>query len=104
VKVSLDTPEIALGVSEGLRRLIDGVAAGNDELDPDALEMIARAAEVAARMRSPVDLWFAQNASFRLLQRLPGLHERAADGDARAIRIVGNLQRLAGALRLAVPA
>lgn len=103
VKVSLDTPEIALAASEGLRRLIDSVAAATGELDPNALDIIARAAEVAARMRSPVDLWFAQNASFRLLGRLPALHQLASSGDARAAQTIANLTRLASALRLAVP-
>src|SRR5262249_41760256 len=49
VKVSLDTPEIALAVSDGLRHLIDRVGA-DGEIDPAALETVARAAEVAARM------------------------------------------------------
>jgi len=96
VRVSLDTPEIALAASEGLRRLLERVAA-DGELDPIALETCARAVEVAARMRSAVDLWFAQNATFKLLERLPELRRR---GDATA----GDLERLARALRLAVPA
>ena len=54
-------------------------------------------------MRSSVDLWFAQNASFRLLARLPALHRRAASGDAAAGAAAANLERLAGALRLAIP-
>jgi len=103
VKVSLDTPEIALAASEGLRRLLDGFAAGDGELDPTMLETITHAAEVAARMRSSVDLWFAQNASFRLLSRLPGLRARATAGDAEAAAAVANLVRLASALRLAIP-
>jgi hypothetical protein len=102
VRVSLDTPEIALAASEGLRRVIDRVAGPGGELDGDALETVARATEVAARMRSGVDLWFAQNATFRLLDRLPDLRRRAAEGDARAAQAVADLERLAGALRLAV--
>jgi hypothetical protein len=97
VKVSLDTPEIALAASEGLRRLIDRVGA-EGELDGSALETVARAAEVAARMKSAVDLWFAQNATWRLLERLPELRRR---GDTKA---AADLERLARALRLAVPA
>ena len=94
VKISLDTPEIALAASEGLQRLIERV--GRGELDPMALDTVARAAEVAARMKSGVDLWFAQNATWRLLGRLPALrisNRNAAD----------HLERLARALRLAIP-
>jgi hypothetical protein len=93
VRVSLDTPEIALAASEGLRHLIDRVAAGG-ELDPLALETIVRAAEITARMKSVVDLWFAQNATWKLLQRLPELH---ASGQTKA---AADLERLAKALRL----
>ena len=103
VKVSLDTPEIALAASEGLRRLIDRVAAHGD-LDPSSLETVARAAEVAARMKSSVDLWFAQNATWRLLERLPELRARAKQGDVRSAQGVTELERLARTLRLAVPA
>jgi hypothetical protein len=103
VKVSLDTPEIALAASEGLRRLIDRVAATGD-LDPGALETVARAAEVASRMKTPVDLWFAQNATWRLLERLPQLRMRARTGDSTAGQAATELERLARSLRLAVPA
>jgi hypothetical protein len=103
VKVDLDTPEIALAASEGLRRLIDRVAA-NGDIDPAALETVTRAAEVAARMKTPVDLWFAQNATWRLLERLPALRVRAKTGDATAGQSAVELERLARALRLAVPA
>jgi hypothetical protein len=106
VKVSLDTPEIALAASEGLRRLLDRVAAheeGPAGLDPVALDTVARAAEIAARMKSAVDLWFAQNATWRLLDRLPELRRRAKGGDPIAARAAGDLERLARALRLAVP-
>jgi hypothetical protein len=102
VKVNLDTPEIALAASEGLRRLIDRVAAG--DLDPGPLEVVARAAEVAARMKTPVDLWFAQNATWRLLGRLPQLRARAKTGDVTAQQAATELERLARSLRLAVPA
>jgi uncharacterized protein DUF3536/glycosyl hydrolase family 57 len=102
VKVSLDTPEIALAASEGLRRLIDQVTAPDGTLDVAALEAVARAAEVAARMRSAVDLWFAQNATWRLLDRLPDLRRRATAGDAISAQGAANLERLARALRLAV--
>ena len=101
VKVSLDTPEIALAASEGLRRLIDRVGA-NGELDASALDTVARAAEVAARMKSAVDLWFAQNATWRLLDRLPELRVRGAS-DPVAAKAALDLERLARALGLAVP-
>jgi hypothetical protein len=102
VKVSLDTAEIALAASEGLRHLIDRVAR-EGELDPVALDTVARAAEVAARMTSAVDLWFAQNATFRLLARLPDLRRRGDAGEARAAMVSADLERLARALKLAVP-
>jgi hypothetical protein len=104
VRVSLDTPEIALAASEGLRRLIDRVAAGDPTaLDPTALDTVARAAEVAARMKSSVDLWFAQNATWQLLGRLVELRRRGAAGDRVAAQEAADLERLARALRLAVP-
>jgi hypothetical protein len=99
VKVSLDTAEIALAASEGLRHLIDRVAR-DGELDPVALDTVARAAEVAARMTSQVDLWFAQNATFKLLSRLPELRRRNSPADTACI---ADLERLARALKLAVP-
>jgi alpha-amylase/alpha-mannosidase (GH57 family) len=101
VKVNLDTPEIALAASEGLRHLIERVAA-DGELDGAALETVSRAAEVAARMKTKVDLWFAQNATFKLLDRLPALRNRAAS-DAKTRAMLSDLERLATALRLAVP-
>jgi hypothetical protein len=101
-EVSLDTPEIALAASEGLRRLIERVVAPDGTLDAAALETIARAAEVATRMRSAVDLWFAQNATSRLLDRLPDLRRRAQAGDDAAGQVASHLERLARALRLSV--
>ena len=102
VQVSLDTPDIALAASEGLRGLLERVARDDGELDLDVLETITAAAEVAARMRSAVDLWFAQNATWRLLVRLPALQQRAGDGDVAAARASAGLEKLAGILRLAV--
>ena len=101
VRVSLDTPEIALAASDGLRRLIDGM--GANELDPAALDTVSRAAEVASRMKTKVDLWFAQNATFGLLSRLPDLRTRGAAGDLKAAAAATNLERLARALQLSVP-
>jgi hypothetical protein len=101
IKVGLDTPEIALAASDALRRLIERLH--GDGLDPTGLEIVSRAAEVASRMKSSVDLWFAQNATWRLLDRLPDLRTRAAGGDATAAGLAEDLERLAKALRLAVP-
>jgi hypothetical protein len=101
-QVSLDTPEIALAASDGLRRLIERVAGPDGSLDGAALDTIARAAEAASRMRSGVDLWFAQNATWRLLDRLPDLRRRGVAGDAASAQAATNLERLARALRLAV--
>jgi len=98
VQVELDTAEIALAASEALRRLIDRLAdPATGDLDPAALDTVARAADVAARMHSAVDLWFAQNATWRLLERVPAL--RVAGKTA----MVTDLERLARALGLAVP-
>jgi hypothetical protein len=102
VKVSLDTPEIALAASEGLRRVLGQVAAPDGTLDLAALDTVARAAEVATRMRSAVDLWFAQNEAWKLVDRLPDLRRRARAGDDEAQRAVEGLERLARALRIAV--
>jgi hypothetical protein len=105
VRVNLDTPEIALAASEGLRRLIDDLAASPDgALDPAALDTLARAADVAIRMKSAVDLWFAQNATWRLLERMPELRRRATAGDRLAAQAAADLERLARALRLSVRA
>jgi hypothetical protein len=103
VKVTLDNAEIAHAASEGLRRLIDRIERPDGELDATALDTVARAAEVATRMKSAVDLWFAQNATFRLLGRLPELRRRART-DQNAAQQVADLERLARALRIAVPA
>jgi hypothetical protein len=102
VKVSLDTPEIALAASEGLHRLLDRVVKADGELDAAALEAAASAAEVATRMKSTVDLWFAQNTTHQLLARLPALDRAAAAGDSDASTIAVQLRRLAAALRLAI--
>lgn len=94
VQVSLDTPEIALAASEALRRVLDRLGVSGGAIDPAALEAAARAAEVAARMKSGVDLWFAQNATWRLLRRRAELRDPSA---------LASLERLAAALRIMVP-
>jgi hypothetical protein len=54
-------------------------------------------------MRSGVDLWFAQNGTFRLLRRMPELRRQAAAGDLKAARLAEDLQRLATTLQIAAP-
>jgi hypothetical protein len=83
--------------------VIDRVAGPDGELDAAALETVARAAEVATRMKSGVDLWFVENATFQLLRRLPELRRRAGAGDVVARQLAGDLERLAQALRIAAP-
>ncbi|MBL9017073.1 MAG: DUF3536 domain-containing protein [Myxococcales bacterium] len=100
VRVSLDTPEIALAASEGLRLLLARIE-DDGQLDAEVLEMVNAAAEVATRMKSSVDLWSAQNVTWRLLRRLPDL--RGKQGDGVTARAAAALERLAGTLRLAVP-
>ena len=102
VRVSLDTPEIALAASEGLQRLLAGVITEDGELDAARLEVAASAAEVAARMKSTVDLWFAQNTTHHWLARLPALEKAAHAGDTDAQLVGTHLRRLAIALRLAI--
>lgn len=102
VRVSLDTAEIALAASEGLRILLEGVVQDDGEIDLAVLDTVIAAAEVAARMRSAVDLWTAQNMTWRLLDRLPALAHRAEAGDGSAARAAAGLEKLAGTLRLAV--
>ena len=103
VKVSLDTAEIALAASDALRRLLDRVASASGDPDPDALDTLARAAEVATRMKSGVDLWFPQNVTWKLLDRLPAMRRRAASGDGGCARAASDLESLARSLKLALP-
>ncbi len=103
VRINLDTPEIALAASEGLCRVIARVVGPDGELDATELATVARAAEVAAQMKSGLDLWFVQNATFQLLRRVPELRRLGAAGDAKAARLLADLQDLARSLRIAVP-
>ncbi len=102
VRVSLDTPEIALAASEALGLLLERVVGDGSELDAVLLDAVTAAADVAAKMRSAVDMWNAQNATWRLLKRLSELKGKAAMGDAIAGRAAAGIERLAGILRLAV--
>jgi hypothetical protein len=99
VEVDLDTPEVAYAAGVALGRVVDRLVAHPD--DVGLLEAAARAADVASRMRSAVDLWHAQNACMRLVeQRLAGW--RAAGDPASAAKLKWLVQ-LATALRLAIP-
>jgi hypothetical protein len=99
VEVTLDTPEVAYAAGIALGRVVDRLVARPDDIT--ALEAAARAADVASRMRSPVDLWHAQNACMRLVeQRL--IAWRTA-GDPASTTKARWLTQLANALRLATP-
>jgi hypothetical protein len=102
VHVSLDTPEIALAASEALGLLLERVVGDGSEIDAVLLDTVTAAADVAAKMRSAVDMWNAQNATWRLLKRLAELKGKAALGDTSAGRAAAGLEKLAGILRLAV--
>lgn len=101
VKVDLDTTEIAYAAGQALHRAIEQVAV--DAYLPRGLEQLARLAEVAVRMRSPVDLWDAQNAAWHLRSTaLPGWRTAAAAGDPDAARRVAAFERLIAAIRVRV--
>ncbi|MEZ4404099.1 MAG: DUF3536 domain-containing protein [Kofleriaceae bacterium] len=95
----LDTVEVAYLAGAALHRAIEQIA---DE-DPVALERLARLAEVAVQMRSTVDLWDAQNATWRLARAAgPRWRAAATAGDAEAGRRLRALTRLAAAIRVRV--
>jgi hypothetical protein len=101
VKVDLDRPKVAYAAGLALHRMIDHLAASPD--DPAPMERLARMAEIAASMKSPVDLWDAQNAAWKIREsELPAWRARAAGGDETAVRLVAAFTRLAQAIRLAV--
>ncbi len=102
VRVSLDTPEIALAASEALGVLLQRVVGDGSEVDAVLIDTATAAADVASKMRSAVDMWNAQNATWRLLGRLSELRGKAASGDVMAGRAAAGLEKLAGILRLAV--
>jgi hypothetical protein len=101
VKVDLDRPAIAYAAGLALHRMIDHIAASPE--DPAPVERLARMAEIAVTMKSPVDLWDAQNAAWRIREaQLPAWRARATAGDATAVRLVAAFTRLAQAIRVAV--
>jgi hypothetical protein len=97
--VALDTPEVAYAAGSALATVVDRLVAHPDDLA--LLEAAARAAEVASRMRSPVDLWHAQNAGMRLVEQRLAVWRTA--GDTISTAKARWLTQLAGALRLAIP-
>ena len=100
VRVDLDTPEVGYAAGQALHRMID-VVSGSD--DPGLLEQLARMAEVAGRMESPVDLWHAQNTCVALRERrLPEWRRRAAAGDDDAGRLAAAFARLCAAIHVYV--
>lgn len=95
-KVNLDTTEIAYAAGQALHRAIEQLGPA-----PDSLEHLARLGEIAARMKSPVDLWDAQNAAWQLREReLPSWRAAATAGDADAARRVTAFTRLAAAINV----
>jgi hypothetical protein len=95
--VDLDTPAVAYLAGAALHRAIAQLDHGED---PVPLERLAKLADIAARMRSPVDLWDAQNAAWQLRSYLPGWRAAAAAGDERAARSHAAFVRLAQAIRV----
>ena len=100
VAVDLDTPELAYLAGAALHRAIEQAAHGDGAV---GLERLAKLAELAVAMRSPVDLWDAQNATWRLARdEAPKWRAAAAAGDDEAARHHVAFLRLARAIRVAV--
>ncbi|MBK9032581.1 MAG: DUF3536 domain-containing protein [Myxococcales bacterium] len=99
VEVDLDTPELAYLAGAALHRAIEVVDRGDG---PVALERLARLAEIAARMRSPVDLWDAQNAAWRLRGAAARWLAQGRAGDTDAARLHAAFLRLTRAIRVLV--
>jgi hypothetical protein len=95
--VDLDTPAVAYLAGAALHRAI---AQLDRDDDPAPLERLAKLAEIAARMKSPVDLWDAQNAAWRLRPSVAAWKAAAAAGDDEAARSHAAFVRLAQAIRV----
>jgi hypothetical protein len=102
VEVDLDTSEVAYAAGVALGAVVDRLVAHPDDIA--ALEAAARAAEVARRMRSPVDLWHAQNAGIRLVEQHLASWRAAGAKDPGAAQKARWLAQLAAALRLSTEA
>ena len=101
VDIDLDTREIAFATGVALHRAVEDLEAAPE--DAAMLGRLAQMAELAAGMRSKVELWDAQNAAWRWrAAALPGWRARAAAGDDGAARLVAGFERLARALRLSI--
>jgi hypothetical protein len=101
VSVELDTPEIAYAAGRALAMVVDRAVLHPD--DDRQLGQVASMATVAMHMRSPVDFWHAQNATYRLVQaHAPGWQRAAAAGDEPSKRKLVELERLARAVGLAL--
>jgi alpha-amylase/alpha-mannosidase (GH57 family) len=99
VEVDLDTREIAFATGIALHRVIEEQAGAPE--DPAMLGRLAQMAELAAAMRSRVELWDAQNAAWQWrANALPGWRARAEAGDEAAAKLLAGFERLARALRL----
>jgi hypothetical protein len=99
VEVDLDTPEIAYAAGLALARAMDTLVAAPEALSPETISSVGKLATIAARMKSEVDLWHAQNATFQLVER-----HLAAWRAAGETRKADELSRLAAAVRIATPA
>ena len=98
VEVDLDTPEIAYAAGLALAGAMDTLVAAPGALTPEMISSVGKLATIAARMKSEVDLWHAQNAPFRLVAQ--NLAAWRAAGDTRR---ADELARLAAAVRIATP-
>ena len=97
--VDLDTPAVAYLAGAALHRAIEQLDHGED---PVPLERLARLAEIAARLTSPVDLWDAQNAAWQMRTYFDGWQTRAAGGDEAAARSHAAFERLCRAVKVKV--
>jgi hypothetical protein len=97
VEVDLDTPEVAYAAGLALARAVDTLVGAPEQLSPEMIASVGKLATIAARMKSEVDLWHAQNATFRLVERHLAAWRAAGDRKAE------ELARLAAAVRIATP-
>lgn len=115
LKVSLDTPAIALAAAQGMTRTVERAcelltrAAEAEEAAVGAAAMLdgaARIGEAVRQMKTPLDLWRVQNLTFQLV-RSAQFDAAAHDGQVAVGRMAGvraALERLAIAVGVAVPA
>lgn len=110
LKVSLDTPAIALAAAQGMTRTVENAChrlehgeGSREEATASAaaaLDRAARIAETLRQMKSPLDLWRVQNLTFQL-----GRSAQAEGvGSGFPDDVVVAIERLAAAIGVAVPA